>query len=236
MNPQIISLIGIFLALALVVAGSLRGISIIILSSAAAFLVAATGGIGLLDGYSAYLEGVAGSVTSMFPLFLGGQLLGCFLEKSGLTEAIANAVIHRSGTRGIVVAVFTVSWLLTFCGINVFVIIFTVYPIACAFFKVGDIPRSLIPACVLGACVSQQICRASPTPPTFWPPRPSASPLRPVLSPVSSCRRFCSWPMPPISTGKPKRPGSGENTSSRSQVSPLQSTSTSRAFPTLRWR
>ena len=157
MNPQIISLIGIFLALFLVVAGSLRGISIIILSSAAAFLVAATGGIGLLDGYSAYLEGVAGSVTSMFPLFLGGQLLGCFLEKSGLTESIANAVIRRSGTRGIVVAVFTVSWLLTFCGINVFVIIFTVYPIACAFFKVGDIPRSLIPACVLGACVSQQM-------------------------------------------------------------------------------
>ena len=129
MNPQILSLMGIFLALILVVAGSLRGISIIILSSVAAFLVAATGGIGLLDGYGAYLEGVAGSVTSMFPLFLGGQLLGCFLEKSGLTEAIANAVIRRSGTRGIVVAVFTVSWLLTFCGINVFVIIFTVYPI-----------------------------------------------------------------------------------------------------------
>ena len=76
MNPQILSLMGIFLALILVVAGSLRGISIIILSSVAAFLVAATGGIGLLDGYGAYLEGVAGSVTSMFPLFLGGQLLG----------------------------------------------------------------------------------------------------------------------------------------------------------------
>lgn len=44
MNPQILSLMGIFLALILVVAGSLRGISIIILSSVAAFLVAATGG------------------------------------------------------------------------------------------------------------------------------------------------------------------------------------------------
>ena len=157
MNVQLISLIGIFLALAVVVVGSLRGINLIILSSAAAFLVSATGGIGLLSGYSSYIEGVASSVVSMFPLFLGGQLLGCFLEKSGLTESIANAIIRRSGTRAIVVAVFTVSWLLTFCGINVFVIIFTVYPIACAFFKVGDIPRSLIPACVLGACVSQQM-------------------------------------------------------------------------------
>ena len=157
MNVQLISLIGIFLALAAVVVGSLRGINLIILSSAAAFLVSATGGIGLLSGYSSYIEGVASSVVSMFPLFLGGQLLGCFLEKSGLTESIANAIIRRSGTRAIVVAVFTVSWLLTFCGINVFVIIFTVYPIACAFFEVRDVPRSLIPAWPLGACVSQQM-------------------------------------------------------------------------------
>lgn len=157
MNIQVLSLIGIFVALILVVIGSLRGISIIILASVAAFLVAATGGVGLLDGYSTYLSGVAGSVASMFPLFLGGQLLGCFLEKSGLTESIANSIIRRSGTRGIVLAVFTVSWLLVFCGINVFVIIFMVYPIACAFFKVGDTPRSLIPACVLGACVSEQM-------------------------------------------------------------------------------
>ena len=73
-----------------------------------------------------------------------------------MTESIANAIISKSGTKAIVLAVFTVSWILVFCGINVFVMIFTVYPLACAFFKVGDIPRSLIPACVLGACVSQQ--------------------------------------------------------------------------------
>ena len=157
MNIEVISLIGIFLALVLVVAGSLRSISLIILASAAAFLVALTGGVGLLDGYSTYLGGVANSVTTMFPLFLGGQLLGCFLEQSGLTESIANAIIKKAGTKAIVVAVFAVSWVLVFCGVNVFVIIFTVYPLACAFFKVGDIPRELIPACVLGACVSEQV-------------------------------------------------------------------------------
>ncbi|MCD8083642.1 MAG: hypothetical protein LUE86_09105, partial [Clostridiales bacterium] len=157
MNAELISLLGILLALVFVVVGSMRSVSLIILASVAAFLVAATGGVGLLDGYTTYLGGVAGSITSMFPLFLGGQLLGCFLEQSGLTESIANAIIKKFGSRAIVVAVFTVSWILVFCGINVFVIIFTVYPIACAFFKVGDIPRNLIPACVLGACVSEQV-------------------------------------------------------------------------------
>ena len=154
---EIISIIGIFVALAIVVLGSLKGLNLIILSSVAAFVVAATGGIGLINGYTTYLGGVASSITSMFPIFLGGQLLGCFLEATGLTESIANAIIKKCGTKMIVIAVFLVSWILVFCGINVFVIIFTVYPLACAFFKVGDIPRSLIPACVLGACVSEQV-------------------------------------------------------------------------------
>lgn len=154
---EVISIIGILIALAIIVYGSMKGLNLIILSSVAAFIVAATGGVGLIGGYSTYLSGVASSVTSMFPIFLGGQLLGCFLEATGLTESIANVVIKKFGTRMIVVAVFLVSWILVFCGINVFVIIFTVYPLACAFFKVGDIPRSLIPACVLGACVSQQV-------------------------------------------------------------------------------
>lgn len=154
---EVISIIGILIALVIVVLGSLKGLNLIILSSVAAFIVAATGGVGLIDGYTTYLSGVAGSITSMFPIFLGGQLLGCFLEATGLTESIANSIIKKFGTKMIVIAVFVVSWILVFCGINVFVIIFTVYPLACAFFKVGDIPRSLIPACVLGACVSQQV-------------------------------------------------------------------------------
>ena len=95
MNLELISLLGILLALVLVVVGSLKSINLIILASAAAFLVAATGGVGLLGGYSTYLGGVANSIISMFPLFLGGQLLGCFLEQSGLTEAIANSIIKK---------------------------------------------------------------------------------------------------------------------------------------------
>ena len=154
---EILSIIGILIALVIVVFGSLKGLNLIILSSIAAFVVAATGGVGLIGGYTTYLQGVSSSVVSMFPIFLGGQLLGCFLEATGLTEAIANAIIKKFGTKMIVVAVFLVSWVLVFCGINVFVIIFTVYPLACAFFKVGDIPRALIPACVLGACVSEQV-------------------------------------------------------------------------------
>ncbi|WP_270810072.1 GntP family permease [Hungatella effluvii] len=156
MSSSVISLIGILIALVIIIAGSMKNVSLIILSSVAAFIVAAMGGVGVLDGYGTYIGGVGGAIVSLFPIFLGGQLFGTFLEKTGLTESIAAAMIKKMGTKAIIIAVFSVSWILLFCGVNVFVIIFTVYPLACAFFKLADIPRSLIPACVLGAAVSMQ--------------------------------------------------------------------------------
>lgn len=156
MNSAVISLIGIIIALVIIIAGSMKNVSLIILSTIAALIVSLFGGVGVLNGYSTYIGGVGSSVVSLFPIFLGGQLFGAFLEKSGLTESIAAALIKKMGTEAIIIAVFAVSWLLLFCGVNVFVIIFTVYPLACAFFKLADIPRSLIPACVLGAAVSMQ--------------------------------------------------------------------------------
>lgn len=151
-----LSLIGILIALVIIIAGSMKGLNLIIISSVAAFVVALTGGVGIAGGYATYIEGVGSSVVSLFPIFLGGQLFGAFLEASGITESIANAIIKKMGTKAIILACFSVSWILLFCGVNVFVIIFTVYPLACAFFKVADLPRSLIPACVLGAAVSMQ--------------------------------------------------------------------------------
>lgn len=156
MSSAALSLLGILVALVIIVAGSMKNVSLIILSSVAAFIVAAFGGIGIIEGYNTYIGGVGSSVVTLFPIFLGGQLLGTVLEKTGLTESIAIALIKKIGTKAIIIAVFAVSWVLLFCGVNVFVIIFTVYPLACAFFKLADIPRALIPACVLGAAVSLQ--------------------------------------------------------------------------------
>ena len=80
---EVISIIGILVALGIIVVGSLKNLNLIILSSIAAFIVAGTGSVGLIGGYSTYLGGVANSIISMFPLFLGGQLLGCFLGPLG---------------------------------------------------------------------------------------------------------------------------------------------------------
>lgn len=154
---EYLSLIGILLALAIVVVGSMKGLNLIILSSVATFVVLATGGVPVIENYTTtYMSSVGSSVASLFPLFLGGQLFGKLLDKSGLTESLAINIVKKVGTKAIVTAVYIVSWVLVAAGVNVFVIIFTVYPLAVSFFKLAGIPRSLIPACVLGAAVSNQ--------------------------------------------------------------------------------
>ena len=156
MNPEVISLIGVLIGLAIIVYGAMKGLPLVIIGTVAALVGAAFSGLGLSEMYNVYIGGVGSTVTSLFPIFLGGQLVAVFLEKSGLTESISFAIVKKLGTKFIVPAVFLVSWILVFAGVNVFVIIFTVYPLACGFFKVANLPRALIPGLVLGACVSVQ--------------------------------------------------------------------------------
>lgn len=156
MSIEVVSLIGILLGLAIVVYGAMKGLPLVIVGSVAALVGAAFSGMGISEMYNVYIAGIGNTVASLFPIFLGGQLIAVFLENSGITESIAISIVKKLGTKFIVPAVFLVSWILVFAGVNVFVIIFTVYPLACAFFKVANLPRALIPGLVLGACVSVQ--------------------------------------------------------------------------------
>lgn len=160
---EVISLIGIVIALVLIILGSLRGYSLILLSTVAALIVAVTGGVDIFDAYgNIYIGGVADIVIALFPLFLGGQMFGKMLEYSGLPLAVANAVFRWLGPSSAVAAVFLSTLIMSIGGINTFVIIFTMYPMAAAFFKKAGISRSLIPGCVLGGAVAMQALPGMP--------------------------------------------------------------------------
>lgn len=95
---EIISFIGIVAALILIILGSVRGYSLILLSTVAALLVAATGGVNVFENYAnVYMGGVANMVLALFPIFLGGQMFGKMLEMSGLPMAVASGVFRKLG-------------------------------------------------------------------------------------------------------------------------------------------
>ena len=63
---EIISFIGIVAALILIILGSVRGYSLILLSTVAALLVAATGGVNVFENYAnVYMGGVANMVLAI---------------------------------------------------------------------------------------------------------------------------------------------------------------------------
>ena len=160
---EIISFIGIVAALILIILGSVRGYSLILLSTVAALLVAATGGVNVFENYAnVYMGGVANMVLALFPIFLGGQMFGKMLEMSGLPMAVGSGVFRRLMPASAVAAVYLATLAMSVGGIDVFVIIFTMYPLAAAFFKAAGISRSLIPACVLGGAVAMQTLPGMP--------------------------------------------------------------------------
>lgn len=160
---EILSFIGIVLALVVIILGSLRGYSLILLSTVAALIVACTGNIGMFDAYAAtYMGGVANMVLVLFPIFLGGQMFGKMLEFSGLPMSVANAVFRKLGPSSAVAAVYIATLLMSIGGINVFVIIFTMYPLAAAFFQRAGISRCLIRK-------ATSTCSSAPSSRQRWP-------------------------------------------------------------------
>ena len=161
---ETISLIGILVAIAVMIIGCIKSVNLVILTPICALIVALSGGLSLVDGYgTTYMSGMGSFVTSQFPVFLTGAMFSKFLENSGLSRSIALHLFKRLGTNNIVIAMIICNVVLAAAGVNTFVIIFTIFPIAVALFKIADLPRKLIPACILGPTVAACMIPGLPT-------------------------------------------------------------------------
>ena len=160
---EIISFIGIVAALVVIILGSLRGYSLILLSTIAALLVGLSGGVDMFMSYEVtYMGGVANMVLVLFPIFLGGQMFGKMLEFSGLPMSVANAVFKKLGPSSSVAAVYIATLLMSVGGINVFVIIFTMYPLAAAFFQKAPAAQEFLsPSFILAYRLSMTVSKSA---------------------------------------------------------------------------
>jgi len=150
-----LSLFGLLLGLALLVYLTIRGVELLIAAPLCALLVALTSGFALFPQLaapgapafsSAYMTGFVGFVQTWFFMFLLGSLFGKVMEASGAADAVAEWIVERLGERHAVLAVVTACAVLTYGGVSLFVVAFSVYPMALSLFRVADLPRRFIPA------------------------------------------------------------------------------------------
>jgi H+/gluconate symporter-like permease len=151
----VLSAIGLAGALALLIWLTIRGVHILIAAPVAAAIVAATSGLAWLpplaadgapDYMTAYMAGFTSFFAAWFPMFLLGAIFGEIMGASGAAASVAHWVISRIGTRHAVLAVVAACAILTYGGVSVFIVAFSVYALAVHLFREADIPRRFIPA------------------------------------------------------------------------------------------
>ncbi|TVQ30142.1 MAG: GntP family permease [Wenzhouxiangella sp.] len=148
--------LGLLLGLAALIGMALRGVNILIAALVASLIVAVTNQIGiapaLLEHFPFGPLGAFSFAGQFFILFLTGAIFGKMMAASGAAAAIANAVIAWLGAPRTLLVTVLVCAVLTYGGVVVFVVIFTMYPLGIALMREADLPKRLFcGAAALGA-------------------------------------------------------------------------------------
>jgi len=142
--------IGVILSLVLLVTIAYRGFSVILFAPICALVAASLSSMDLLPGYTELFMGKAVVyIKSFFPIFLLGAVFGKVMEETGMAASIAKKVLKVIGKEKAIAAVAIACMILTYGGVSMFVCVFAIYPFASAMFREANIPKRLIPACMV---------------------------------------------------------------------------------------
>lgn len=148
--------LGLFVGLALLMWMALRGVNIFIAALVCSLVVALSND---LQAPQALLEffpfGPLGAFTfagKFFVLFLCGAIFGKVMAASQAASSIAQAITRSLGTQRTLWVAMSVCALLTYGGVVVFVVIFTMYPLGITLMREANLPKRLFCAATsLGA-------------------------------------------------------------------------------------
>ncbi|MEF7613821.1 GntP family permease [Aquincola sp. MAHUQ-54] len=142
---------GIFVSLALLIFLAHRGWNVIFIAPICAG-VAILFNLGDLPFFASYTQifmpALGSYFATYFPLFMLGAVFGKLMDESGSARAIARRIVGWVGAQRAILAVVLACALLTYGGVSLFVVAFSVYPIAASLFREAHIPKRLIPAAI----------------------------------------------------------------------------------------
>lgn len=157
---EMLGVIGIVVGLVFFVIAAMKGWNVLITSIVTAIIIALTNSMDimatLVGAEKSYVTGLAGFVQKNLLIFMGGAILGEFIDKSGAAKSIANAIMSKVGTKSpyaVLLGISAVGAILTYAGISMFVAMFALIPLARPLFKECNIPWHMFCAAwTLGAC------------------------------------------------------------------------------------
>ncbi|PFG03242.1 GntP family permease [Bacillus sp. es.036] len=150
-----LSMIGLIGGLLLLIYLTMKGMNLLVAGPLCAIVVAVLSGLPLFpqlvkegapNFVGSYMGGFSGFVASWFPMFLLGAIFGKVMEDSGAADSVSKWVVEKLGLKQAVLAIVLACAILTYGGVSLFVVAFSVYPMAVGLFKQADLPRRFIPA------------------------------------------------------------------------------------------
>jgi H+/gluconate symporter-like permease len=145
----------LIVGLGLLIWMTMRGIHIIIAAVTATSFVALTAGESLTKSLTeTYMKGFTGFFSTWFILFLLGAIFGKVMEDTGAADAIATWIMKVLGPKGAVMGTVLACAILTYGGVSLFVVGFSVYPLALSLFRGANLPRRFIPAALVFGSLS----------------------------------------------------------------------------------
>ncbi len=97
------------------------------------------------DGYMVSMKNYAGNYMLLFFL---GTLFGGLLGKSGAAKSIAMGLLKLPFKRKAIPVTVIACAILSYGGVSLFVLVFTIYPIALVMFQEEDLPKRIFPGCL----------------------------------------------------------------------------------------
>lgn len=146
------SLIGVFAAILLLIILIYKRVHLILASLICVLVLALTGGFSFMDlTMNHYAISLGNFIAKYVLVFVTNALFGKVMEETLLVSAFSKMIGKLFGDKNAAYGALIVTAILSYGGISAFVIVFTVYPIFLATFKKADLPRKLIPACIMAA-------------------------------------------------------------------------------------
>src|SRR5690554_6643319 len=148
--------IGLLAGLILLIVLALRGVNILLAVLFSILVIGLTNGMALQEVFLQHFPfGASGAFSfagNFLLLFLCGALFGRIMAASHAAQGVAMAITRWLGAPRALLIAMLVCALLTYGGVVVFVVIFTMYPIGVTLMRQANLPRRLYAAAIaLGA-------------------------------------------------------------------------------------
>lgn len=147
-------MVGIVCGILIMVLMAVKRWNAILCSLVAAIVVGLLNGMGFWNCLlEVFMPAVGSILASFMMMFLCSALYARLILDSGSASAVAGFIFRKCGKKRVVLAVFLTTCLLTYGGINAFVIFFLLWPICLKLAKDADIPKTIFFPTIYAGCL-----------------------------------------------------------------------------------